>query len=228
MSKLRVKSFTLIELLVVIAIIGILTSILLPSLSDARKASIRSLSINNLKQIYTGTMMYVDNNNSYFCLVSSNPDYNGNPVLNFRRLIYEEIQGKSFSTNWQTGQEEMESSAYKDIMSCPIVRSLRGEQTYHSQGRGDYSMNRYFTEYRTTGMIQEARIEPLMVTGTAMPSNGSQTAFYNTVYGANVGADYVYNNSKTLALFFAGNVRTMGVGEGATIDAADNDRDTFE
>ena len=59
------KKFTLIELLVVIAIIGILSSILIPSLSHARKKAYASLSISNMKQIGTAFVLYsVDNNDA--------------------------------------------------------------------------------------------------------------------------------------------------------------------
>ncbi|MCM8530594.1 MAG: type II secretion system GspH family protein [Lentisphaeraceae bacterium] len=54
------KKFTLIELLVVVAIIGILASLLLPSLSKARKATEKTVCLSNQKQIGYFFMNYVD------------------------------------------------------------------------------------------------------------------------------------------------------------------------
>ncbi|WP_337993454.1 prepilin-type N-terminal cleavage/methylation domain-containing protein [Lentisphaera profundi] len=52
------QKFTLIELLVVIAIIGILASLLLPSLAKSRKKARTAVCLNTLKQISTALYIY--------------------------------------------------------------------------------------------------------------------------------------------------------------------------
>lgn len=54
------RKFTLIELLVVMAIIGILASLLLPSLKSSRERSRRAVCKSNLRQVYTAAFMYHD------------------------------------------------------------------------------------------------------------------------------------------------------------------------
>ena len=70
------KRFTLIELLVVIAIIAILAAILLPALQAARARAQSTGCINNLKQMGTCGMTYLNDNRNFWPAPTRNVDYN--------------------------------------------------------------------------------------------------------------------------------------------------------
>lgn len=64
-QRIAGRSFTLVEMLVVIAIIGILASLLAPSLMNALHSAKQTMCQNNQKQILTSNQMYVEDNNGY-------------------------------------------------------------------------------------------------------------------------------------------------------------------
>lgn len=60
------KKFTLIELLVVVAVIGILASMLMPSLSKARRTAIMAVCTSQVRQLSMAQLLYCESSNGYF------------------------------------------------------------------------------------------------------------------------------------------------------------------
>jgi len=71
-SKKR-SGFTLIELLTVIAIIGILASIIIPTVGKVQRKAQQTVDLNNLKQILQASMVFASDNNQRFPGITVRP-----------------------------------------------------------------------------------------------------------------------------------------------------------
>ncbi len=80
------SAFTLIELLTVIAIIGILASILIPTLSAVRESARNAHCVSNLRQLGMGMIAAIGDNNDRFINLPRNPgsgdgNWPWNPII---------------------------------------------------------------------------------------------------------------------------------------------------
>ena len=178
---MKTKTFTIIELLVVIAIIGILSTILIPSLSRAREKAKRAVCASNQQQIYKGHLLYSMDYNGYYA--PSNWIFkfeakvaNAMGLLNAGKAARCPNYAKDQDENlWQhTDTELVQSLANNDKVQFGF-HLLTGSQSFGSKNGGSG-----FTKWEK---ITDDLTIPLIVDRTVSPSDNWGTKISHTKIG---------------------------------------------
>ncbi len=151
------KLFTLIELLVVVAIIGILASMLLPSLAKARRSAQIKVSVSNMKQIGIALISYSDDDNGNFIWARNyaQVDYTWDDML----CSY---IGYELSEADKAGDQPPYRKAF-DVLSCPLDQMERNKG---DESAGYYKRTYQLNSFNDFGFSQ--RIFPLVEGDVAM------------------------------------------------------------
>ena len=143
-------AFTLIELLVVVAIIALLISILLPSLSAARRSAKTVICASNLRQIAIGWSIYAQDNRDMS--IAARPDRLGGDDVYFvgnghkyrpRWLIALGAAVEIYAFN-QPSRENIHQNVDNRLLVCPQVNDWTSERN---------SSYGYNYQYLTTGCV---------------------------------------------------------------------------
>ena len=172
--------------MIALAIIGILLSLLIPALSNARKKSRDAVCQSRLKQLYDVSMMYSLENDNYFVYNAIYPADRAN-----QRIYW-------FYVFTQSDRPYYLNDKQQEIMSCPVINSI---------------YNVTSNNYRTTGMNSKLITGTAKITKISNPAhkiiygdgyshtNASGKSYSNAInYTSRAGGeeDYIHDGKKNV------------------------------
>ena len=243
MNKKIFKQFTLLELMAVISIIGILLTLLLPSLSKAREEGRSTVCKSNLRQISNSAMQYTISYDEWMVMQQVwRKSSSGSWIeVGFSRVIFETQEGNEFSIdNGAEITKRMKETYYNTFFYCPTFQMRFGAAVEHWRGRGSYSMNNYFrmsndtetqrSRWRNISTRDPGDEEPYITCGSPSrygedswkaKASSNQLRYMNVddnLYNSSFRAGY-WHNTKNNSLYVEGHVLTVRPSRGAQIQA---------
>lgn len=151
------RGFTLIELLVVISIIGVLTSVTLASVSQAREKAQNSARVQALRQIDLAIKMYELNNDGKVPLLNNRcgvGNFSDMPSSNCRAVQTAE-PGTVEYNNWLTLQDEL-SDYIPKLPVDPCGTDCEGITGYTYEAPAEIYYQCFQTSYCDTSKVTES------------------------------------------------------------------------
>ena len=166
------RKFTLLELLIVIAIIGILVSILMPSLASAREKARIAVCLSNHSQMAKAYSIYASKNNQVAVAHSKGATFIG-------------IDG--YSAWMRTLPRRLNEYAHPEVARCPSDKGFLGSRwdatKYETTGNSYYSTGGADTgdsiSTVDTSTSLEGNIGPLKIFVTSFDYPDKKIMFYN-------------------------------------------------
>lgn len=232
------SGFTLVELLIVITIILVLAALSFMVVPRIRRSAQTTASVGNLRQIHILMMGYVQENGGRYPM-SVYQDEVDSPT--WRRKIWERMNG-AFEGSPPEIMASMQNSGYATIMWCPMMVKLHG-QDQHPEGRGSYSINRFFMPPAWGGGNRTAsspnlvgRKEPYIMAGTLFQGDKRFGTFYHldsskdpaNTYWSSLHYAYGADGQSALGLFTDGHIDIIPKSKGVELNAALADPSTLE